>query len=817
MSDAKTPVSVGEPVPLDSHPVVSSDCGASPEAQRRRPVCDKLKSDKLSTDKPRWLMIALFILSALYLLPEAIFNARLVQVAGGGVMDSHELHLVELFGRTISGIGVSLLLTDWLLKGWLVRTVPRVLLGTVVIFALAWPTVFFGQKLLIDKLLVDPSSAQQRQEAFFASILRSGLATNAVNIAGLPYDPAHATRPEEMTFLALMGGLVYANSEFLEHVDKQKHAIVERYISNRAGLEFERYYDRYQGMRERLTQGWARYQDGVKRYNSAIASSPTRADKAWEQVESEVAAGWNKYQQAQQAYWGRAEVRAQEMAPKIARLFDERNDCIERYQKKRKNPERLNACIRDVDQSHERLLKKYHLSYQPLDYWLIRQEGRIKGETTVGQTVMTLGLSALVAGLEHLTGDAGEQVVNWVYSRDVADYTPKIMALWQDKFARETGYPMGITELSAFRQHPVTATKVRARLAKEGIDLGSDWQITQMGAFQSAVAKRVRQEADANWQQQMRKQGWSLKPNLSWAQFQRSDAIQARIKAEMGERYYVSPMLADWNNKEFYRFAIQPNIKRETEHWIGYLDASLSQFADGGPLAQEGKNALRSVLVPPISMALSLLLVILTALKLPMKCWQLFKPAQQINRWRDYGISIGLILLVLVVPVTLLQSRFTQGGSTAGYFFDQVEQQSSPLAALALRWVVHTQPVVQPLGDSLDRQLGITGLFKRHLEPGIGALDSWIMPMLVIGSSNANIGEVVDEQGMLKLVPLTVKVNITGAKVRIMNIKPRYEPAMALPVSNYDIQVSAPGYQTQRRWVKHSPNQSTHEFELKKQ
>lgn len=766
-------------------------------------------------DKPRWLMIALFILSALYLLPEAIFNAKLVEVAGGGGMDSHDLHLVELFGRTISGIGVSLLLADWLLKGALVRSVPRVIFGFVVIFALAWPTVFFGQKLLIDKLLVDPSSAEQRQEAFFASVLRSGLATNAVNISGLPYNPEHAAKPEEMTFLALMGGLVYANSEFLDHVETQKHAIVERYITNRAGLDFDNYYTRYKGMRERLGDGWEQYQDGVKRYNSAIASSPSRADKAWEQVESEVASGWDKYQKAHQAYWGRAEVRAQEMAPEIADMFDDRNWCIDRYQKKNRDPERLNSCTRNVEKKHERLLEKYHLTYQPLDYWLIREEGRIKGETTVGQTVMTLGLSALVAGLEHLSGDAGEQVVNWVYSRNVADYTPKIMVLWQEKFQKETGYPMGISELQAFRQHEVTARKVRARLAKEGIQLASSWQINQIGVFQQAVAKRVKQEADNKWRQEMKRQGWSLKPNMSWAQFQRSDDIQARIKREMGERYYVSPMLADWNNKEFYRFAIVPNIKRETEHWIGYLDASLSQFADGGPLAEEGKNALRSVLVPPISMGLSLLLVILTALKLPLKFWQLVRPGQAPNPLRDAGISLGLIAAVLIVPVTMMGSKFTAGESTAGYFFDQVEQQSSPVAAMALRWVVHTQPVVQPLGVGLDQQLGVTRWFKQNLEGHIGQLDAWVMPMLATeAAARTQVSEVVDEKGMLRLIPLTVKVNADNATIRIMNIKPRFEQGMALPVSNYDIQVSAPGYKTVRRWVKHSQAHQQHSFTL---
>lgn len=413
----------------------------------------------IKENRPRWLAITLFVLSALYLLPEAVFNAQLVTVAGGGSMDHQQLHLVELFGRTISGIGVSLLLADLLLKGALVRTLPRAITAFVVILALVWPTVFFGQKLLIDKLLVDPSSASQRQEAFFASILRSGLATNAVKITGLPYNANHAALPEEMTFLALMGGLVYANPDFMTHVASQKQAIVERYITNRAAAEFDVYYGRYQQLRQQINQGWQQYQQGMTRYRAAIDSAPQRADKAWEQVETEVTSGWQRYQQARQAYTARAEARGQELAPKIAELFDEKNECIERYNERRRDNERLNRCIAGVEEDYERVLKKYRLSFKPMDFWLIREQRRIKGETSLKETVMTLGLSAVLAGLEQLTGDGGKPDVKWVYSREVADYTPKILLLWQDKFKAETGYPMDIDSLKAFRSSAVTGEK----------------------------------------------------------------------------------------------------------------------------------------------------------------------------------------------------------------------------------------------------------------------------------------------------------------------------------------------------------------------
>lgn len=63
-------------------------------------------------------------------------------------------------------------------------------------------------------------------------------------------------------------------------------------------------------------------------------------------------------------------------------------------------------------------------------------------------------------------------------------------------------------------------------------------------------------------------------------------------------------------------------------------------------------------------------------------------------------------------------------------------------------------------------------------------------------------------------VALRVRVNIPSARVRIMNIGPRYRSGMRLPPDNYDIEVSARGYRTERRWVKVSAENAEPEFIL---
>ena len=59
-----------------------------------------------------------------------------------------------------------------------------------------------------------------------------------------------------------------------------------------------------------------------------------------------------------------------------------------------------------------------------------------------------------------------------------------------------------------------------------------------------------------------------------------------------------------------------------------------------------------------------------------------------------------------------------------------------------------------------------------------------------------------------RTLPLTVVAAPADAVVRVMNIEPRYAPGMRLPPGRYDVEVSAAGYQTQRRWMTLGPAES---------
>ena len=54
------------------------------------------------------------------------------------------------------------------------------------------------------------------------------------------------------------------------------------------------------------------------------------------------------------------------------------------------------------------------------------------------------------------------------------------------------------------------------------------------------------------------------------------------------------------------------------------------------------------------------------------------------------------------------------------------------------------------------------------------------------------------ENGQVRLIVKTMPLD---ARVRIMNIKPKYKDGIALDKGRYDIEVSKPGFATKRQWI----------------
>ncbi|MFT6905195.1 MAG: hypothetical protein ACJAS1_001849 [Oleiphilaceae bacterium] len=63
----------------------------------------------------------------------------------------------------------------------------------------------------------------------------------------------------------------------------------------------------------------------------------------------------------------------------------------------------------------------------------------------------------------------------------------------------------------------------------------------------------------------------------------------------------------------------------------------------------------------------------------------------------------------------------------------------------------------------------------------------------------------------------SVEVVPTDARVRIMNIKQKYVEGMLLQRGRYDVEVSRPGYATQRQWISANKSNNQYTFTLSRE
>lgn len=744
----------------------------------------------------------MFVLSVLYLVPESVFNAQLVAVAGGLDRNETQLRSIELFGRTVSGIGATLLLADlilsrcnWILRSWKITLTAFTLLGLVI-----WPLVFFGQKWLVDHYIINPSTPAERQQAYYSQLIRSALINNAVEIEAVPFDPNQEHTPTDMTFLALFSGMIYADTQLMEYLEQHKADIIYTYVRGKAYENFDQYYGRYERLGDELRNSFVYYREGSMDYNQSLKEVPLRVREYKRQMETEIDQGWQLYLESVSNLDLQAEKYAKQIAPRIYQYFDGINKCDGR-----------DRCIKRLDEAYEKQILQLNLGYIPPDYWLFTQARQTKDDNELLKVVRFIGriLTDPASIIEKAIDGKGGATMTTYYTDDVGHYKTRLLPKLEKRFVETGGYPSNLQQVVDFRLHPTTSKKIRKRLEMKGIYMPIDWQISDSERFEVAVTNKIKSETQRRWDISLRNQGLNMMPNKSWLAFQQDDQIQERVKQQVDPQHYIKPMLVDWNNKEFKQRVIDPRIERETNRWLRELASQLPMYADGGELAEKSRSALRASVVPPISMCLSLFLVIMTVLKLPEKAYKLYQLGLFSGKRQDRSVlskitfRLLILVLILILPVTVLTNRYTEQDSAVHYFFSVVKEATSPIISYALIWTLNAQPKVQVLGATLEKQLDLVTRFKNN-KAIFELLDQRVFEKSDYKPSSDSMPDISLEEDY----PLIIHSNVEDAAIRIMNIKPAYIPGITLSPGSYEIEVSASGYKTERRWVELTPEEN---------
>lgn len=161
-----------------------------------------MRIGSLAGSRPAWLP-AVWVATALYLAVELSFNARLLDVVGGGASLA-EIDAIEGWGRGISGFAAALFFWPrWIgrlydgVRGRL-RASLCLLLRTLLVMG----CVYLAQEALV-RWLVDRSTPAQLRSAQHLVLLQTGLHRNLVDLEGLGLDQARMSRPDGKALLAM--------------------------------------------------------------------------------------------------------------------------------------------------------------------------------------------------------------------------------------------------------------------------------------------------------------------------------------------------------------------------------------------------------------------------------------------------------------------------------------------------------------------------------------------------------------------------------------------------------------------------------------
>lgn len=607
---------------------------------------------------------ALIALQAIYLILELAFNARLVDSVS--IADSQYFEYLGHLGRILSGAGCCLLVFS-LLRKWQAGPVAAKMLVHVLVALIAFPTVYYGQEKLIDHL-VDSSDAEQRVHAQYIALLKRGLASNALVFKDIEFTAEDTQRPAAKTFINSIGFAVFFAPGYLQSVAENSDTILRHLASRQADQMLPDAYDQYLQARDQVAEVSAQYNQANQEFEQQAEQIAPQAREIWRELFVELQRQWNQLN---------SNARRHQLNDGFDLLYDK----LDLYftAKNRCGGGFTDRCLQKVNEEYQTaMLQMFNRTVLP-EYWCKPIPAKTSQVLRGGQFVEVHHPSQLDCSIRN------------------------------KDFIRERYLKLhGVSQLSyesfdAFMGSAEVAATVREKLAEQGIHMPANYRLRSHQSFLKGVEHELTKPLAAafadNAQQQL---GLAIAPRLSSQQFLQHDLVQAPLRQALGLSDTAKPMALDLSERAFHEQILMPQLEDQYRKERARLLAQTSSFADGEPYAEDGKMYVRSVLVPPIAMGMSLFFGLLNAgglIAVLLVKAQL--PAKAILASR--GV---FIVLVLVLPL-LLPSQIAQTEP----FQKIVDETRDSLGAGRhyVSWLVSLQPIIYPAGAVLADSFSLFG------------------------------------------------------------------------------------------------------------
>lgn len=229
------------------------------------------------------------LMTALYLCFELAFNARLLDVVGGAPT-ADQLHQIEIFGRTLSGVAVALVVLQRLLRR---RSQSQNRSPSLVAIAfwcvLAGGVVYASLQTLVERLVAS-SSPPFRQASLSIVLVQRALVNGNVELDGLTDNAGLFSQPAGKAFLAQFPLMATSVDRLDEKIRAAKLTLISHQVEQSLGGPAS-YYSKYAEAVNKTQEQWRRYS---RNQNEDITGEVSRQqDQAWRDYVSDLGRrGW---------------------------------------------------------------------------------------------------------------------------------------------------------------------------------------------------------------------------------------------------------------------------------------------------------------------------------------------------------------------------------------------------------------------------------------------------------------------------------------------------------------------------------------------
>lgn len=646
------------------------------EEKREARETERLIVEQGGGSDPAWTrwMLLILVLEVIYIALEFGFNAALLNVASGLFPDPGTLDEIELYGRLLSGVGFGFLLYGLFgmkYRGRIFRKEKQamMLLG---IMPVAMVSMYMMQELLIEDVIVESSTHDGRFAATYLNMVRPAIRNGTLIIEDVPITAETSDRPENKAFLAIAGMLMASNDDVVTRIPREIDNIVGSMVHREALDSSEASYDAYLQVDQRIAQFYKQFREQQDKKPERIASAlkELKGSQFYNSFNKELRDAYYHYASGAKAVYEAIGSKSYFKPYYVASACNPR-----------KTTYRESTCRASM-----------------------KKNGGAYYEATGSQLNVLKFCDLRKMGHQQCDWSA-ERVGRLVY----ADMTPA-----KRKSApialNVKGIPLGLNKRqfythAAFARNFGTQRHNGMSISANDIVLSSDGTPNTEATLKRAISKKIHDEMAYLANTELSSGADDIRPDMSKSEFYRSDEIQSAYRALFGEYDDKTVYPEGLSSSEFLNRVLLPKSWKAVEERLDGIPRSVEQMKSDDIMTEQGKQAIRAMVVPPIALLFSLFFSLFTLSKVfhhMAAIGYIKKPKTFPLRRAKMMISGSFLLVVLSFPYFLTENPMVKTGivdAASGEVKD--ERLLTKSVILAMDWMIRAEPAIYPIGNAL--------------------------------------------------------------------------------------------------------------------